>query len=110
MNYRTVFKISILFFLIITIIFIFSGIKPKSKVEELFKFEADGMGMIHETYNEKDKKILEIECSESKSESSDKTLMKNIRATIFKKGKMTEDLKISGSEGFVENNFTFFLF
>jgi lipopolysaccharide transport protein LptA len=64
----------------------------------------DGEGIRFLTYNKENKKALEIKCAEYQQKTQDRTLMKNIEAFIFKKGKMNSDVRVHGDQGYVENN------
>lgn len=105
MGQKKVFKIVSVVILAFTLIFIISGISGKGKIEPPTEFEADGKGMVSLRFNKENKKVLEVRCSESERETSDKILMKNIRATVFKEGHLDKDIKISGDNGVVEKNF-----
>lgn len=104
MKYKRIVQILILLFLILVVIFIFSGIKHKRISTDLTNFEATGKEMVYTLYNKNNKKAILLKCSESKKVPEDKILMKNIQATIFKKGKLEKDIHISGDKGFIKNN------
>jgi lipopolysaccharide export system protein LptA len=105
MGQKKIFKVISIVILAFTLIFIIAGISSKGKIATSPVFEADGKGMVSIRFNKENKKVLEIKCSESERETDDKILMKDIRATVFKKGKIEKDIKISGKNGIVENNF-----
>jgi len=105
MGPKRVFKIISLVILSFTLIFIISGISGKGKITLPPEFEADGQGMVSIRFNQENRKVLEVQCSESERETNDKILMKDIKATVFKKGKINNDIVISGDNGVVENNF-----
>lgn len=105
MGQKKLFKIVSIVILAFTLIFIIAGISGKGKTTQSPVFEADGKGMVSIRFNKEHRKVLEVKCSESERESNDKILMKDIQATVFKKGKIDKDIKISGKTGTVENNF-----
>ena len=95
MKHRKIYSIFILFFILLVFIFVFFGIRKRTRKDSFSEFKADGLGMVHTTYDRENKKSIEIECTESNNESSDKILMKDIKATVFKKGKMKEDFHVA---------------
>lgn len=105
MGQKKLFKIVSIMILAFTLIFIIAGISGKGKSTEPPVFDADGKGMVSIRFNKEHRKVLEVRCSESERESSDKILMKDIQATVFKKGKIDKDVKITGKKGIVEKNF-----
>ncbi len=115
MKSKKILEIAIGVFLLATLVYIFSGIKGKKQPQYTTEFNADAKGVEFTTWahDKKDRKIrkaLKLKCSEQVKESEDKTLMKNIDAVIFKKGRMNKDIKVFGDQGFTENNYNnFFL-
>ncbi len=104
-KYQKIFKILLIAFVVITIYFILKGIKQKDGSDLIREFKADGVGMIHVRFNNKNKRSIEFKCKESKKVNDNKIAMKNVDGTIFKKGRMNKDLKIIANKGLFENNF-----
>lgn len=106
-RYRQFIKIVLIIFFLFTVYFIFRGlVQPEPKSNTLSgAFEADGVEMNQTIYDNQNRKAIEIRCTESKRASKDKILMKNLEATILKKGRMNKDIHVYGDDGFVENNF-----
>jgi lipopolysaccharide export system protein LptA len=105
MKHKNLLKIFILIIFVVVIFVVFSELKPREKIDQITEFEPDGINMTYTIFNKENKKRLEMSCIESKSEGQNKTIMKKIKGTIFKKGKMDQDIFISGEEGYVANNF-----
>ena len=105
MDQKKIFKIISVVLLSFTLILIISGITGKGKINPPPEFKADGQGMVSIRFNKENRKVLEVQCSESDRETNDKILMKDIKATIFKKGKINNDIVITGKNGVVESNF-----
>ncbi|MCK4762246.1 MAG: hypothetical protein KAW12_08615 [Candidatus Aminicenantes bacterium] len=105
MELQKIFKVISFAILGFTLVFIFFGISGKGKVAPPEEFDADGRGMISLRFNKDNQKVIEVTCSESERETDDRVLMKDIKATIFKKGRRKHDMIISGDKGIVENNF-----
>lgn len=110
MIFKRVLKIFLVVFLAATLVYIFSGLRGKSGTNYMAESRPDGEGMVFASFNEDNKKALELKCSESHREEKDRIVMKKIEGLIFKKGRMHKNIKIFGEEGFVENNFhSFFI-
>ncbi|NIM14551.1 MAG: hypothetical protein GTO45_21230 [Candidatus Aminicenantes bacterium] len=90
--------------LLVTLVYIISGLKGKTGVDYKVESRPDGEGIRFLTYNKENKKALEIKCAEYQQKTQDRTLMRDIEALIFKKGKMNSDVRVHGDQGYVENN------
>lgn len=104
-KYQKIFKILLIAFVVIIIYFILKGIRQKDRSDLIREFKADGVGMIHVRFNNKNKRSIEFKCKESKKVNDNKIAMKNVDGTIFKKGRMNKDIKIVSDKGLFENNF-----
>ncbi len=104
MKYKIPIQIAVFLLFLLLMVMIFSGYTPRSEVESLDKFEPDGIEMKYVAFNKNNQKSLEISCSESRKQEEDKTLMRNIKAVIFKKGDLDRDIFISADNGYVSNN------
>jgi len=108
MKYKNIFKIFILIIFLAVVFLVISELKPREKSNQITEFEPDGVNMKYTIFNKENKKRLELSCIESKTEGKNKMLMKKINATIFKKGKLDQDISISGESGYVSDNFNKF--
>ncbi|MCP4149569.1 MAG: LPS export ABC transporter periplasmic protein LptC, partial [bacterium] len=104
MKHKKAIKIAIIVSLVLVLIYIFTGMKSKDETDFMSELKVDGEGMIHVTFNKKNQKAMELKCSESNREGRDKITMMDIEGLIFKKGRMSKDIKISGKSGYVSNN------
>jgi lipopolysaccharide transport protein LptA len=104
MRFKKTLTLFLVIFLLVTLVIIISGLKSKSDVDYKVESRPDGEGIRFLTYNKENKKALEIKCAEYQQKTQDRTLMKNIEAFIFKKGKMNSDVRVHGDQGYVENN------
>ncbi|MCK4835411.1 MAG: hypothetical protein KAT17_02175 [Candidatus Aminicenantes bacterium] len=104
MKYRTLIKALILIVFILLLYFILSEFKPRKEINSLETFEPDGIKMKYIAFNKNNQKSIEVRCAESKRAEDDKTLMKKINATIFKKGKLDQEIYISADRGYSSNN------
>ena len=104
MKYRTLIKSFVVVIFITLLFFILSEFKPRKEINSLDSFEPDGIEMKYIAFNKNNQKSLEINCAESKRAENDKTIMKKIRATIFKKGKLDQDILITADRGYASNN------
>lgn len=104
MKYKILIQIAVFTVFLALMVLILAGYKPRSEAESLDSFEPDGIEMRYVAFNQNNQKSLEITCAESKKQTEDKTLMRNIKAIIFKKGKMDRDIHVSGDEGFISNS------
>jgi lipopolysaccharide export system protein LptA len=104
MKSKKILTVVLMIFLLITLVYIIAGLKGKTGVDYKVESRPDGEGIRFLTYNKENKKALEIKCAEYQQQTQDRTLMKDIEALIFKKGKMNSDVSVHGDEGYVENN------
>lgn len=84
---------------VVYITFSFRGSKQK---DISIASRADGEQIVFYTYNKKNQKVLEITCTETQKEGKNRTVMKNIIALIYKKGRMNKDIRVFGDRGYVE--------
>jgi lipopolysaccharide transport protein LptA len=105
MNAKKGLKIALGLILLATLVFIFFGIKGgKEAVDYKVETRADGEFMTMRFFNDNQKEALKFKCKKAYKESNDRTLMKQVEALIFKKGRMNKDIKVFGDEGYVDNN------
>jgi len=105
MNAKKGLKIALGLILLATLFFIFFGIKGgKEAVDYKVETRADGEFMTMRFFNDDQKEALKFKCKEAYKESNDRTLMKQVEALIFKKGRMNKDIKVFGDDGYVDNN------
>lgn len=102
MSFKTILKIFLGVFVLVTLGYVFSGIKGKSKLDYQVNERADGEGMSFSSFNDDNRKALEIKCAESSAQSQQKVDMKKIEGLIFRKGKMKKDIKVFGDKGSVD--------
>jgi len=105
MRHKKWFKLGALVFLGLTVFVILVSIRGKNKDIDAQEYEIDGKEMVSTVYNKDNQKALELRCRESRRESEDRVWMRDIVATIYKKGRLDHDIEIKGEWGFVENNF-----
>lgn len=102
MRFKTILKIFLGVFILVTLGYVFSGIKGKSRLDYQVNERADGEGMSFSSFNDDNRKALEIKCAESSARSEQKVDMKKIEGLIFRKGKMKKDIKVFGDRGSVD--------
>ena len=103
MKHKKTIKFAILGSVLLLIIYVFTVLKGKEQPDYLAELTADGEGMVHTIYNEKNQPAMHLRCKELEWESRDKCLMTGIQATILKKGRMDKDIMIEGDKGFAES-------
>jgi lipopolysaccharide export system protein LptA len=104
MKHKKTIKIAIMGSVLLLIIYVFTVLKGKEESDYMNELTADGEGMVHTVFNEKNQPAMHLRCKELEWESRDKCLMTGIQATILKKGKMNKDITIEGDKGYAENN------
>jgi len=110
MKYKTLFKIFVLLLFVVLLYTIFAEFQPRKRTDSLTNYEPDGIEMKYVAFNKHNEKSIEVTCSESQQQDKDMTLMKDIRATIFKKGKLDQEIYVSGDRGYATSNInSFFL-
>ena len=107
-KHKNILRIFILIIFLVVVFLVISELKPRENINQITEFEPDGIDMKYTIFSKENKKRLELSCIESKSQGKTKTLMKKINATIYKKGKLDQDISISGESGYVDDNFNKF--
>jgi lipopolysaccharide transport protein LptA len=105
MKLRKILTIGLVIFLLVTLVYIISGIKGKTGVDYKVESRPDGEGIVFSSFNKENRKALEIKCKEFQEETKDKILMRHIEGLIYKKGRMNKDIKVFGDDGYVDNNY-----
>ena len=104
MKLKKAIKLFIILSLICILIYVFVGLKRKTPSDYKSELESDGEKMVHSTYDNKNKRAMELKCNEATKKPDDKLEMKDIEGIIFKKGRMNKDIKVFGKKGYVANN------
>lgn len=104
MKYRTLIKSFAVILFILMLYFILSEFKPRKETNSLEAFEPDGIEMKYIAFDKNNQKTLEINCAESKRAENDKTIMKKIRATVYKRGELDQDIHITADRGYATSN------
>lgn len=108
MKTKTALKVFVLLMFGILLYTIFAQFQPRKRTDSLADYKPDGLEMKYVAFNKESQKSLEVTCTESQKQDDNTTLMQNIRATIFKKGKLDQEIYISGDRGYAYhdiNNF-----
>jgi lipopolysaccharide transport protein LptA len=104
MKSKKTLKLFIIIFLIGILIYVFAGLKRKESSGYIIDLKSDGEKMVHSIYDKKNRRAMEVKCSEALKESDDKLVMKGIEGVIFKKGRMNKDIQVHAKKGHVANN------
>jgi len=108
MKVQTTLRFLILFFIALIVYLVVTQIHPGAGSQTLTEFEPDGIDMEYTAFDRENRRTVVIRAQESRNAGDDRTQMKDIRATIFKKGRLDQDLTISSDEGYVTNDFNRF--
>jgi LPS export ABC transporter protein LptC len=100
MKTQNMLKVFVLLMFVILLYAIFAQFQPRKRTDSLADYKPDGLEMKYVAYNRENQKSIEVTCSESQKQDDDTTLMHNIRATIYKKGELDQEIYISGDRGY----------
>ena len=106
-KYQKLIKLLLICITLFTFFLIFKGMMqdeaPKS--DFVASMDVDGVEMSQSLYDVENRKIIELNCTQSRRTEKDTLEMRHIDARVLKKGKMNKDIRIMGDEGFAANNF-----
>jgi|GEM_PF-3072529 len=94
---------------LITVGWVIRGLRDRTPEPLPADFSADGLGMTQTIFDIDNRRMIELKSSESRQGKDDRIHMKNLEALVLKHGRMSEDIRIHGDEGYVENNYHNFL-
>ncbi len=84
--------------------FVYSGIRKSGGSSKAVNTEIDSVDLHYLFFNQENKKSLELWATQSRKQ-SDLLYLSGIRAVVYKKGKMDEDIQVSADLGHATVNF-----
>lgn len=110
MKYKKLYKILLVIFVAAVLLYIIMGLKKGKNVDYRVETRADGEGMVFNSFNDDNKKVLELKCRTAQKGEGDRMYMTGIEGLIYKKGRMNKDIRVYADQGYTENNlYNFFI-
>lgn len=94
-----------LIFILVVIVIVMATLRSKKEADSIGELDADGEKVAHGVFNDENQRVMDLRCEKANWETEDRMAMQMIQALIFKKGRMTKDIKVTGDKGFTENNY-----
>ncbi len=110
MKYKKLYKILLVVFVAAMLLYIALGVKRKKGVDYQLENRADGEGMTFQSFNDVSTKAVVLKSRTSRKGEKDRVYMTQIEALIYKKGRMSKDIRVFADQGYTENDgFNFFI-
>jgi len=90
---------------VVTIILVVRSLRSHGPETMPADFSADGLGMQQAIFDGSNRRIIELKSSRSRKGEKDRIYMDDLDARVLSKGRMSEDIHVTGEEGYVENNY-----
>lgn len=94
---------------VVTILLVVRSLRSRGPETMPADFSADGLGMEQAIFDGDNRRIIELKSSRSRKGEKDRIYMEDLDARVLSKGRMSEDIHVTGEEGYVENNYHNFL-
>lgn len=88
----------------VVFVFVYSGIRKSGGRDRAVDTGIDSVDLHYLFFNQENKKSLELKATQSRKQ-GDLIYLKEIRAVVYKKGKMDEDIQVSADLGHATVNF-----
>ena len=101
---KRLFLIALVAVMGVVFFFVYSGIRKSGGRDRVVNTELDSVDLHYLFFNQENQKSLELKATQSEKK-GDLIYLKDIRAVVYKKGRMDEDIQVSADLGHATVNF-----